>query len=129
MSAPYLRPEKQIQRKTRGAQFGNGSVSLCLSLLSSLFSLSSLFISSLLPPLLLSSLLFHFLFSPSLLCLSPRCVGVVLFLCMRCRRGVVSVKSIPPNTEKWLRKLYDENDFNNMSNETKRETNYSMNNK
>ena len=40
-----------------------------------------------------------------------------------------SVKSIPPNTEKWLRKRYDENDDNNMSNETKRETNYSMNNK
>ena len=43
------------------------------------------------------------------------------------RRG--GVKSIPPNTEKWLRKRYDENDDNNMSNETKRETNYSMNNK
>ena len=40
-----------------------------------------------------------------------------------------SVKSTPPNTEKWLRKRYDENDDNNMSNETKRETNYSMNNK
>ena len=40
-----------------------------------------------------------------------------------------SVKSIPPNTEKWLRKRYDENDDNNMSNETKRETNYSTNNK
>ena len=39
------------------------------------------------------------------------------------------VKSIHPNTEKWLRKRYDENDDNNMSNETKRETNYSMNNK
>ena len=39
------------------------------------------------------------------------------------------VKSFPPNTEKWLRKRYDENDYNNMSNETKRETNYSMNNK
>ena len=38
-------------------------------------------------------------------------------------------KSIPPNTEKCLRKLYVENDDNNMSNETKRETNYSMNNK
>ena len=42
------------------------------------------------------------------------------------RRGV---KSLPPNTENRLRKRYDENDFNNMSNETKRETNYSMNNK
>ena len=41
----------------------------------------------------------------------------------------VAVKSIPPNTEKWLRKRYDQNDNNNMSNETKRETNYSMNNK
>ena len=39
------------------------------------------------------------------------------------------VKSIPPNTEKWLRKRYYENDNNNMSNEDKRETNYSMNNK
>ena len=39
------------------------------------------------------------------------------------------VKSTPPNTENWLRKLHDENDDNNMSNETKRETNYSMNNK
>ena len=39
------------------------------------------------------------------------------------------VKSIPPNTEKWLRKRYDENCNNDMSNETKRETNYSMNNK
>ena len=39
------------------------------------------------------------------------------------------VKNIPPNTEKWLRKRYDKNDDNNMSNETKRETNYSMNNK
>ena len=38
------------------------------------------------------------------------------------------VKSIPPNTEKWLRKRYAENDDNNMSKETKRETNYSMNN-
>ena len=43
------------------------------------------------------------------------------------RRG--GVKSLPPNTEKWLRKRYDENDDNNMSNETKRETNCSMNNK
>ena len=39
------------------------------------------------------------------------------------------VKSVPPNTEKWLRKRYDENDDINMNNETKRETNYSMNNK
>ena len=28
-----------------------------------------------------------------------------------------------PNTENWLRKFYNENDDNNMSNETKRETN------
>ena len=35
------------------------------------------------------------------------------------------VKRIPPNTENWLRKRVDENDDNNMSNETKRETNYS----
>ena len=39
------------------------------------------------------------------------------------------IKSIPPNTEKWLRKRYEENYNNDMSNETKRETNYSMNNK
>ena len=38
------------------------------------------------------------------------------------------VKSIPPNTEKWLRKRYDENYNNDTSNETKRETNYNMNN-
>ena len=36
------------------------------------------------------------------------------------------VKSIPPTTEKWLRKRCDENGYNNMSTETKRETNYSM---
>ena len=41
----------------------------------------------------------------------------------------VDVKSIPPNTEISLQYGYDENDNNNMSNETKRETNYSMNNK
>ena len=39
------------------------------------------------------------------------------------------VKSIPPNTENSMQYGYDENDNNNMSNETKRETNYSMNNK
>ena len=39
------------------------------------------------------------------------------------------VKSILPNTEKWLRKRYDENYNNDMSNETKRETNNSINNK
>ena len=44
-------------------------------------------------------------------------------------RSTRCVKSIPPNTEKWLRKRYDENYNNDMSNETKRETNYSMNNK
>ena len=36
-----------------------------------------------------------------------------------------SVKSIPPNTENSMQYGYDENDNNNMSNETKRETNYS----
>ena len=36
------------------------------------------------------------------------------------------VKSIPPNTEKWLRKRYDENDNYNKSNETKRETKYNI---
>ena len=41
----------------------------------------------------------------------------------------VGVKSIPPNTENSLQYGYDENENNNMSNETKRETNYSMNNK
>ena len=44
-------------------------------------------------------------------------------------RAPKGVKSIPPNTKKWLRKRYDENDDNNMSNETKRETDDSMNNK
>ena len=38
------------------------------------------------------------------------------------------VKSIPPNTENWLRKLYDKNYNNDTSNEDKHETNYSMNN-
>ena len=33
------------------------------------------------------------------------------------------VKSFPPNTEKSMQYGYDENDNNNMSNETKRETN------
>ena len=37
-------------------------------------------------------------------------------------------KSIPPNTENWLRKLYDKNYNNDTSNEDKHETNYSMNN-
>ena len=39
------------------------------------------------------------------------------------------VNSIHPNTENSLQYGYDENDNNNMSNETKHETNYSMNNK
>ena len=39
------------------------------------------------------------------------------------------VKSIPPNTDNSMQYGYDENDNNNMSNETKRETNYSINNK
>ena len=34
-------------------------------------------------------------------------------------------KSIPPNTENSMQLGYDEKDNNNMSNETKRETNYS----
>ena len=38
------------------------------------------------------------------------------------------VKSIPPNTENWLRKLNDKNYNNDTSNEDKHETNYSMNN-
>ena len=38
------------------------------------------------------------------------------------------VKSILPNTENSMQYGYDENDNNNMSNETKRETNYSINN-
>ena len=47
------------------------------------------------------------------------------------RRGLQvseGVKSIPPNTENWLRKLYDKNYNNDTSNEDKHETNYSMNN-
>ena len=39
------------------------------------------------------------------------------------------VKSIPLNTENCMQYGYDENDNNNMMNETKRETNYSINNK
>ena len=39
------------------------------------------------------------------------------------------VKSIPPNTENSMSYGYDENDNNNMSDETKCETNYSINNK
>ena len=39
--------------------------------------------------------------------------------------AVAHVKSIPPNTENSMQYGYDENDNNNMSNETKRETNYS----
>ena len=38
------------------------------------------------------------------------------------------VKSIPPNTENWLRKLYDKNYNNDTSTEDEHETNYSMNN-
>ena len=38
------------------------------------------------------------------------------------------VKSICPIQENSIKKGYDENDNNNMSNETKRETNYSINN-
>ena len=41
----------------------------------------------------------------------------------------VCVKSIPPNTENSMQYGYDENDNNNMSSETKCETNYSINNK
>ena len=40
----------------------------------------------------------------------------------------ICVNSIPPNTENWLRKLYDKNFNNDTSNEDKHETNYSMNN-
>ena len=39
-----------------------------------------------------------------------------------------SVKSIPPNTQNWLRKLYDKNYNNDTSTEDKHETNCSMNN-
>ena len=48
-------------------------------------------------------------------------VFIYLFL------GTDAVKSIPPNTENSMQHGHDEND-NNMSNETKRETNYSINN-
>ena len=40
----------------------------------------------------------------------------------------IVVKSIPLNTENWLRKLYDKNYNNDTSNEGGHETNYSMNN-
>ena len=39
------------------------------------------------------------------------------------------VKSIPPNTENFMQYGHDENDNNNMSDETKCETNDSINNK
>ena len=42
--------------------------------------------------------------------------------------GHSGVTSIPPNTENWLRKRYDENYNNDTSNVTKPETNHSMNN-
>ena len=41
-----------------------------------------------------------------------------------CSLVTVFVKSIPPNTENSMQYGYDENDNNNMSSETKRETNY-----
>ena len=41
---------------------------------------------------------------------------------------LILVKSILPDTENWLRKLYDKNYNNDASNEDKHETNYSMNN-
>ena len=41
---------------------------------------------------------------------------------------LAAVKRKPPNTENWLRKLYDKNYNNDTSNENKHETNYSMNN-
>ena len=48
------------------------------------------------------------------------------------QRGLLSptesVKSIPPNTENWLRKLCTYSLKNNTSTEDKHETNYSMNN-
>ena len=40
-------------------------------------------------------------------------------------KRTVHVKSTPPNAENSMQYGYDENDNNNMSNETKRETNYS----
>ena len=46
----------------------------------------------------------------------------------RCQQQCLSVKSIPPNTENWQRKLYDKNYNNDTGNEDKHETNYSMNN-
>ena len=44
------------------------------------------------------------------------------------QRTLDFVKSIPPNTENWLRKLYDKNYNNDTSTGDKHETNYSMNN-
>ena len=43
--------------------------------------------------------------------------------------GMLSVKSISPIQENSMQYGYDENDNNNMSDETKCETNYSINNK
>ena len=45
-----------------------------------------------------------------------------------CSSGDENVKSIPLNTENWLRKLYDENDDNDKTFEDKHETNH-INNK
>ena len=47
---------------------------------------------------------------------------------VRSQAGPGGVKSIPPNTENWLRKLHDKNYNNDMSTEDKHETNYSTNN-
>ena len=55
--------------------------------------------------------------------------GAVAEMCEEYESLHDTVKSIPPNTENSMQYGYDENDNNNMSNETKRETNYSMNNK
>ena len=47
------------------------------------------------------------------------------FFSMGMVENTVCVKSIPPKTKNSMQYGYDENDNNNMSNETKRETNYS----
>ena len=57
-----------------------------------------------------------------------QCLHMVCALWNEHNKNSRSVKSIPPNTENWLRKLYDKNYNNDTSNEDKHETNYSMNN-
>ena len=65
------------------------------------------------------------------MCCELMCCVVPSGNTLRCcviHKPLVSVKRKPPNTENWLRKLYDKNYNNDTSNEDKHETNYSVNN-